>query len=96
MAGVDFKAPVHKEEEDASVVAHNTRVGLQLFFVYLLFYAGFMGLSAFSPATMAEPLLLGLNIAVVYGFFLIILALVLALIYMRICRKPSDGKGGSK
>ena len=87
MAGLDFKAPVAKEQEDAAVVAHNTRMGVLLFVVYVLFYGGFMALSAFRPELMSKPLAGGANLAVGYGFALIVAALVLALLYMRLCRK---------
>ena len=87
MAGLDFKAPVAKEQEDAAVVTHNTRLGVILFVVYVLLYGGFMALSAFWPEVMSKPCLLGANLAVVYGFALIVAALVLALIYMKVCRK---------
>lgn len=87
MAGLDFKASEHREQEDATVIAHNTRIGLILFAGYVALYGGFMALSAFSPATMAKPLIAGANLAVVYGFGLIGAAIVLALFYMQICRK---------
>ena len=87
MAGVDFTAPVTKELEDAGVVAHNTRMGVILFVVYVLFYGGFMVLSAFRPEVMSKPFLFDANLAVVYGFALIAAALVLALVYMKVCRK---------
>jgi uncharacterized membrane protein (DUF485 family) len=87
MAGLDFKAHVGKEQEDASVVAHNTRMGVILFVVYVMFYGGFMALSAFWPEIMSKPFLRGANLAVVYGFALIVAALALALIYMKACRK---------
>jgi uncharacterized membrane protein (DUF485 family) len=87
MAGLDFKAPVAKEQEEAVVVAHNTRMGVILFIVYVLFYGGFMALSAFWPAVMSKPCLRGVNLAVVYGFALIVAALVLAMVYMKVCRK---------
>ena len=89
MAGLDFKAPVAKEQEDAAVVAHNTRMGVILFIAYVIFYGGFMALSAFKPEVMSQPFLGGANLAVVYGFSLIIAALVLALIYMKVCRKTA-------
>lgn len=89
MAGLDFKAPVVKEQEDAAIVAHNTRIGVMLFAIYVLFYGGFMALSAFRHQTMAEPCIAGVSLAIVYGFALIIVALILALVYMKICRKPS-------
>ena len=87
MAGLDFKAPETREQEDAAVVAYNTRIGVVLFFVYVAFYGGFMALSAFRPELMSRPFAGGANLAVVYGFALIAAALVLALIYMRLCRK---------
>jgi uncharacterized membrane protein (DUF485 family) len=89
MAGLDFKAPVAKEQEDAAVVAYNSRTGIILFLIYLIFYCGFMALSAFSPETMSRPFLGGANLAVVYGFALIVAALLLALLYMKLCRKSS-------
>jgi uncharacterized membrane protein (DUF485 family) len=94
MAGLDFKAPVAREQEDAAVIAHNTRMGVILFVVYVVFYGGFMALSAFWPEAMSMPTLGGVNLAVVYGFALIAAALVLALLYMRVCRKSKEG--GSK
>ena len=87
MAGLDFKAPVAKEQEDAAVVAHNTRMGVILFVVYVLLYGGFMVLSAFWPEVMSKPVLRGANLAVVYGLALILAALVPALVYMKVCRK---------
>lgn len=87
MAGLDFKPPVVREREDRAVVAHNTRMGVLLFVVYVVFYGGFMALSAFAPAVMSRPTLGGVNLAIAYGFALIVLALVLALVYMKACRK---------
>lgn len=84
---MDFKAPVAKEQENASLIAHNTKMGVILLMVYVLFYGGFMVLSAFWPEFMSRPFLRGVNLAVVYGFALIGAALVLALVYMKICRK---------
>jgi uncharacterized membrane protein (DUF485 family) len=46
-----------------------------------------MALSAFWPEVMSKPCLRGANLAVVYGFALIVAALVLALVYMKVCRK---------
>jgi uncharacterized membrane protein (DUF485 family) len=84
---MEFKTPEIREQEDVAVVAHNTRIGVILFACYVVFYGGFMALSAFRPAAMSRPVLGGANLAVTYGFALIAAALVLALVYMRICRK---------
>ena len=39
------------------LVSHNTRMGVILFVVYVLFYGGFMALSAFWPEVMSKPCL---------------------------------------
>ena len=89
MGGIDFKAPgpEAKEKEDEALVAYNTRLGVIMFLVYVAFYGGFMTLSAFYGEFMIKPFLGGLNLSIVYGFALIVAAMVLALIYMKACRK---------
>jgi uncharacterized membrane protein (DUF485 family) len=63
------------------------RIGLVLFAVYVLFYAGFVGLSAFAPQIMSTRPLGGVNLAIDYGMGLIIGAFLLALLYMVLARK---------
>lgn len=60
---------------------YNARIGLVLFAIYLMLYGGFVGLNAFAPQTMESTPFAGVNLAVLYGFALILAALVLALIY---------------
>ena len=67
----------------------NTRLGLTLFTVYLVFYSGFVLLAAFSPDSLAV-LLAGVNLAVWYGFGLIVAAFVLAIVYGWACRPIDD------
>ena len=74
-----------------------TRFGLFLFFIYLGLYAGFMGLSAFAPRVMASTPFGGINLAIWYGIALILAALLLALLYMFLCRegaRDAHGNGG--
>jgi uncharacterized membrane protein (DUF485 family) len=76
----------------------NTRLGLILFAVYLVFYLGFVLINAFAADLMETSTLAGLNLAIVYGFGLIVAALVLALIYGFMCRSepaenPKDADG---
>jgi uncharacterized membrane protein (DUF485 family) len=81
----------------------NARLGVILFFVYLAFYAGFVLLAAFSPATMARTPWAGVNLAIWYGFALILAAFALALVYGALCRpgdadestSPRSGRPGS-
>jgi uncharacterized membrane protein (DUF485 family) len=68
----------------------NARLGLALFVVYLLLYGGFVALAAFAPEWMERTPLAGVNLAVWYGFGLIVAALVLALIYGWACRPGGD------
>ena len=68
--------------------ARNARYGLRLFALYLLLYGGFMGLNAFKPELMSSTPLGGVNLAILYGVFLIVAALALALLYMYLCRAP--------
>jgi uncharacterized membrane protein (DUF485 family) len=65
----------------------NARVGLRLFAVYLVLYAGFVLLAAFAPAVMEHTPAAGVNLAVWYGFGLIAAALALALVYGWLCRE---------
>lgn len=64
---------------------YKSKLGVRMFIVYALIYVGFVAINIISPVTMEKTVLLGLNLAVVYGFGLIVIALVLALIYNRAC-----------
>jgi Predicted membrane protein len=72
------------------MMSRNARVGLWLFGVYLLFYAGFVGLSAFSPQSLRATPVAGLNLALLYGFALILVALLLSLVYGLMCHPSGD------
>ena len=65
----------------------DSRYGLILFTVYLTIYAAFVLLNAFRPDLM-DRTLGGLNIATLYGFGLIVVALLLAALYGWLCRAP--------
>jgi uncharacterized membrane protein (DUF485 family) len=73
----------------------NARIGLVLFFVYLAMYGGFVYLSAFQAEAMESTPVAGLNLAILYGFGLIIAALLLALLYGWLCRE-SRAEGSSR
>ncbi|GMV95931.1 MAG: hypothetical protein AMXMBFR83_03000 [Phycisphaerae bacterium] len=86
-------APPPPEEGDRTA-ARNARHGLWLFSVYLALYGGFILLAAFRPDLMARRPFGGVNTAVLYGFGLIAAALLLAAVYMYLCR--SDRPGGRR
>ena len=69
--------------------SRNARLGMQLFCVYLLLYGGFVLINTFSAETMEWQPISGINLAILYGFSLIVGALVLALIYGALCADES-------
>ena len=92
MAGLDHTASHPKEVEDMVLAARNAKYGMVLFIIYLLIYGGFVVISAFWPEVMAREALFGVNLAITYGFALIAIAMVLALIYTWLCRAVSVSK----
>ena len=66
---------------------HNARVGFVLFVIYLLLYGGFVFLNAFAADVMEMTPIAGVNLAILYGFGLIVAALVLALVYGFLCKE---------
>lgn len=77
--------------EPSDVTRYNARVGVVLFLIYLAVYAVYVLLSAFHGKLMAEPILGGVNLAVIYGFGLIVLAFAMALLYMALCKREEGG-----
>jgi len=63
------------------------RLGLWMFLFYTIFYAGFVAINLLFPLAMGTIVFLGLNLVTVYGFALIIVAFIQALIYDAMCRK---------
>ncbi len=68
-------------------IAYKMRLGAWMFLFYGVIYAGFVAINVLKPVLMETILFLGLNLAVVYGFGLIVFALVLALVYNHMCSK---------
>ena len=89
--------PAVKEGKDFAS-AYKQRLGAWMFLLYAAVYAAFVAINVTSPLAMEKTIIFGLNLAVVYGFGLIIFALVLALIYNHACavreKKMSHMKDG--
>lgn len=66
---------------------YKVRLGIWMFLAYSLFYASFVAINLLSPLAMASIVFAGLNLATVYGFALIIVALLEALVYDWLCRR---------
>jgi len=79
-----------------------TRLGLIMFAIYVPIYLGFVFYCVFDPQGVGASVW-KLNVAIVYGFALIILAIIQALVYNAICSRrekadqPAEGvKGGAR
>ncbi len=73
-----------------------SKLGIKLFFAYGLIYTGFVLINTVKPKLMEVNILLGMNLAVVYGMSLIILAIIMGLIYNYFCTKKEDELNKSK
>ncbi|WP_164111932.1 MULTISPECIES: DUF485 domain-containing protein [Sphingobacterium] len=77
-------------EEKEIVTQQKSKLGVRLFFVYLICYAGFVILGVFKYELLATTVFAGLNLAVAYGIGLIVFAVVLGVIYNHYCTKYED------
>ena len=73
--------------DDAS--SYKTRLGVKMFIVYTIVYATFVGINTINPKMM-ETIIFGQTAAVIWGFSLIVLALIMAMIYNRLCTKAEE------
>jgi uncharacterized membrane protein (DUF485 family) len=63
--------------------------GKWFFALYLLAYAGFILINVVSPKLMATDMG-SINVAIFYGFMLIILAMILAFAYNHFCTRAEE------
>ena len=84
------------DDDTLATSSRNARVGLALFAVYLLLYGGFMYLTAFKLPLMNKPFIAGVNLALIYGIGLIVAALLLAAVYMYLCRNAAETAEGQR
>ena len=95
---MDHGPAVELGEDKASEI--KSKIGLILFGFYSLVYAGFIVINTIKPKLMEVYVIFGLNLAVVYGIGLIILAIVMGLIYNQICtnfeNKMNNPEGAKK
>ena len=75
--------------------SRNARYGLILFLIYLVLYVGFVLMNAFAPQWMDVVVFQGINLAIVFGVFLIVAAFVLAALYGFLCRVPRRSRNSN-
>lgn len=91
-------------EEKEALTQQKSKLGVRLFFIYLVCYAGFVILGVFKYELLATTVFLGLNLALTYGIGLIVFAVILGVIYNYYCTRYEDQaeeadnqmEGGSK
>jgi uncharacterized membrane protein (DUF485 family) len=76
--------------EDDNAASRKSKLGLKLFLVYGLVYLGFIIIGVFNPSLMGVRVIWGLNLAIFYGFSLIILAIVMGFLYHLACNRLED------
>ncbi len=81
--------PAAKLEAD-NAAAKKSKIGLYLFFFYVIIYGGFVFIGLFTPHLLGVHILGSQSLAIVYGFGLIILAIIMGFIYNSICTKLED------
>lgn len=77
-------------EEKEIVTQQKSKLGVRLFFIYLICYAGFVILGVFHYELLATTVFTGLNLALVYGIGLIVFAVILGIIYNYYCTQYED------
>lgn len=82
MGGLDHGPAVKVARDKAS--GYKQTLGIWLFLIYCVVYAGFVAINVIDASIM-ESLIGGQNVAIVYGFGLIIFALILAVFYNFMC-----------
>lgn len=67
-----------------------SKLGVKLFFIYAVLYAGFVLIGVTRPEWMGVRVVFGLNLAIVYGFSLILIAIVMGFLYHLACSRLED------
>jgi len=68
-------------------IPKKTRLGLIMFIIYMIVYAGFVFIGMTFPKAMGTQIILGLNLAFLYGMGLILLAGIMGLVYNHACTR---------
>ncbi len=73
-----------------NAAAKKARLGVILFIVYTVIYAGFVLIGLTKPELMGLELIGDQNIAIIYGFGLIFLAIVMGFVYNFFCTRMEN------
>lgn len=81
--------PAAKMEADKAA-AKKSKLGVALFIVYTLLYSGFVMIGLMNPELLGVHVIGKQNLSIIYGFGLIILAIVMGFVYNVICSRMED------
>jgi uncharacterized membrane protein (DUF485 family) len=81
--------PAAKLDADKAA-AKKSKLGVILFIFYTLVYIGFVIIGLMDPELLEMHVIGKQNLAIVYGFGLIILAIVMGFIYNAVCSRYED------
>ena len=73
-----------------NAAAKKSKLGVKLFIVYTIIYAGFVIIGLTKPELMGLQLVGGQNMAIIYGFGLIILAIIMGFVYNYFCTRMEN------
>ncbi len=82
--------PGNPQIETDKAAPAKAKLGVKMFFIYTFVYAGFVFIGLTRPEWMGMKALGEQNLAIVYGFGLIILAIVMGFIYNYFCTRMED------
>lgn len=88
--------PSNHETGPDKAASKKSILGVKLFFVYTIIYFGFVIIGVFFPDLMGIYVIGGQNLAVTYGFGLIILAILMGFIYNALCSRYEDKMNGGQ
>jgi uncharacterized membrane protein (DUF485 family) len=70
-----------------NAAAKKAKLGVKMFIAYTIVYSGFVMLGLTKPEWMGIEIIAQQNIAIVYGFGLIVLAIIMGFIYNFFCTR---------
>lgn len=77
-------------EEKDWVSKKKAKLGVIFFFIYLIFYAGFVTIGVLNYELLAIEVFSGVNLAICYGIGLILFAILLGILYNYFCTRYED------
>jgi uncharacterized membrane protein (DUF485 family) len=73
-----------------NAAAKKSKLGVILFIVYTLIYSGFVLIGLTKPELLGVEIIGGQNLAIIYGFGLIVLAIVMGFVYNYFCTRMEN------